>query len=98
MSKFKVGDRVLCIDDVFNARSYKFGTVFPKMLETYTIRNTILEKNKKYGVMLKEIINPLFQYGETLREISFNEDRFVLIEPDVLTNERTEKKVSELEY
>ena len=81
-AKFKLGDKVMCIDDNFEPAARKWIKVYPKFLETYFVKRVILEKNGKYGILLDGIYNPPLEYKGTYREITFDENRFVLIEPD----------------
>lgn len=76
---FKVGQKVVCVNDKFDTANPDFFYVFkelPKFGETYTIR-----ESDSPSVKLEEIVNPQVQFdldGLTIvEEGAFNENRFV---------------------
>lgn len=68
MGNFKIGEKVVCIDDS-NPFGYK-EEIFPKKNEIYTIRCN------KRGIKLLEIINSKKRYIDGFYECTFNENRF----------------------
>lgn len=70
MTNFKVGQKVVCVDDNFQPR-YEWVT-YPTKNEMYTIRNI----SKKGGLRFEEIINPKYDYEEGYHEHGFFYWRF----------------------
>ena len=74
MSNFKVGQKVVCIEDNFryDINERLLGVTFPLKNEIYTIRAI-----KATGALLfKEIVNPEIMYLHGLAELGFKQYRF----------------------
>jgi hypothetical protein len=75
MSKFKIGDRVICINANFGANALAHPQyTFPTSEKTYTVRGLHSEGN---ALLLEEIKNPRINDNAFDNEISFWEWRFV---------------------
>jgi hypothetical protein len=82
--QFNIGDKVICINDLFELDEDDHLFNFPKLMEIYTIRGLYDE-----SVYLEEIINPL--HPEFDLEICFYNWRFVkLLETE---DQQVEKEV-----
>jgi len=75
---FKVGDRVVCINDLFLGRFDIFlGTIkAPVRNKIYTIRSFDVDEEGLIGLRFEEIINPVLQYQDGVGEVSFAQERF----------------------
>lgn len=74
---FKVGDRVICIDDDFTkVKLSPFQINFPKKNKKYTIREIYKSASQPgvVGLLLEEIKNPI--NNSCKQEYGFNIDRF----------------------
>lgn len=89
--KFKIGDRVLCINDDFRnvcPRDYK-RCKFPVQGNEYTVRFALPD-----SIFLNEIINPILKWY--VMEPSFYNHRFIKIRSnEKIETEKTEKKESQ---
>ena len=98
---FIVGQKVVCVNDVFPAWVKKIYTQLPTKNVTYTVRGVGIgrkadaAKTETFLLLLAEISNPpdpTNKYGE---ELGFDADRFAPL--DELTEEQIES-VSEPEF
>lgn len=77
---FKIGQKVVCIDDSFQA-SINVDNVmgifntYPKKDETYTVRG-----HKNGGIYLEEIKNFPALYSDGFGERSFRTDKFIALD------------------
>ncbi len=67
--RFSIGQRVICIDDVFPAQFFEWGSFTPAAGEIYTVRAIHWSQNpgtgrKGLGVHLEEIVNPTMDGAE----------------------------------
>ena len=100
MAVFKVGDRIVCIDDVFD-KTAQFFNIFFKQLpvegKTYTVRET----DGTFYVLLEEIVNPIHpqNISGTIQRIEsgFHVRRFVHLEAQQDSKDFAEDMVSNLE-
>ena len=78
MSKFKIGDKVICINANFGAKGLANPQyTFPKAETNYTVRGLHSEGN---ALLLEEIKNPLINDKPVDNEICFWEWRFIHLE------------------
>lgn len=68
MTKFFIGQKVVCIGEFNVKRKYK--EQFPVKGKTYTVRGFI-EYNGEVGILLEEIVNPSHQYKDGFNEAAF---------------------------
>lgn len=75
---FKIGQKVMCIDDRFNAETRPYMPCWVKKFGIYTIRGIHKDSDiEGYGVYLEEIVNPeQIWANDEPREWSFNSTRF----------------------
>lgn len=73
MTKFYVGQRVVCIGE-FNVKR-KYQEQYPEKGKTYTIRK-IIEYRGQVGLLFEEIVNPSYQYSEGHNEAAFVMENF----------------------
>lgn len=73
-TKFKIGQRVLCIGD-FSCSIRKYKEEYPVKGRTYTIRGFI-EYRGQVGILLEEIVNPEYQYSDGFNEVAFGIHNF----------------------
>jgi hypothetical protein len=71
---FRVGQKVVCVDENWRARPYQWEAL-PKKGEIYTIRQIDCERDG-IGVRLHEIHNKLHEYAEGFGEVRFNSSHF----------------------
>ncbi|MDO8516059.1 MAG: hypothetical protein Q7S28_02295 [bacterium] len=76
----KVGDKVVCVNDLFHSRFTDPFTVgqlnLPKKGQLYTVREAV-EATDGSAILLEEIINSKFIYDiGGLREPAFSTERF----------------------
>lgn len=67
-TKFKKGDRVVCIDDDFDERSIPFFQALPIKNNSYIVRDSFTQEGKKV-ILLEEIqskkyLHPILQYED----------------------------------
>lgn len=92
---FKVGDQVVCINDVFDPRSIELIPNRPKKDNVYTIRDmryyNMLDKTGVLLVEIKNSINVYDRLSKSFQEPTFSLHRFVpidkLVHEDVLEEE-----------
>jgi len=92
---FKVGDQVVCINDVFDPRSIELIPNRPKKDNVYTIRDmryyNMLDKTGVLLVEIKNSINVYDRFSKSFQEPTFSLHRFVpidkLVREDVLEEE-----------
>jgi hypothetical protein len=72
-----VGQRVVCINDVFSPCAYwrRAVSAFPRLRAIYTIRN-IREAHGLIGLCFYEIVSPPAQFSEGFVEPAFNSKNF----------------------
>lgn len=75
----KVGSLVECINDQYFANQ-DICTGFPKKGSIYTIRE-IFASDSDTGVLLDEIVNPLFKFTDGIAEPGFHIRRFRELQP-----------------
>lgn len=86
MNKFKIGDKVVCINDDFNPGTVRNHKQLPVKNKIYTIRECkYLSDINVYRVLLNELINPIeetisFHGLKMWEEYGFNSDRFKLLD------------------
>ena len=102
---FKVGQKVVCVNDVFDPIQQATIPVLPKREKTYTVRDAfqVTRNGTTSGVWalhLKEISNPMLPHPSGLGtfEPSFAADRFAELNDDQQIEEReVEQLLRELE-
>lgn len=93
MRKFWVGQKVICIGEFTVKR--KYPEEYPMVGMTYTIR-AFIEYKGQIGVLLKEIVNPKYQYGEGHNEAAYGIHNFRPAEYQSATSEILERfKITE---
>lgn len=73
MTKYFIGQRVVCIEDFVVKRKYK--EQYPEKGKTYTIRK-IIQYRGQVGILLEEIVNPTYQYGDGHNEAAYEITNF----------------------
>lgn len=73
MTKFFIGQKVVCIEDFVVKRKYR--EQYPEKGKTYTIRK-IIEYRGQVGILLEEIVNPTYQYSEGHNEAAYEITNF----------------------
>ena len=86
ITRFKIGDKVLCIDDNYNygrtksidEHAFSMIKYFPKMLHIYTVLY-----HRPYGnsLLLAELRNPVLvnAEGKSMEEVHWNSWRFIKV-------------------
>lgn len=93
MRKFWVGQKVICIGEFIVKRKYR--EEYPVVGMIYTIRGFI-EYKGQVGILLEEIVNPKYQYGEGHNEAAYGIHNFRPAEYQSATAEILERfKVKE---
>jgi len=85
---FMTGQKVVCINDQFEAWVYKLYAELPKKDNTYTVREVYIGKQDlkdkdggSVGITLKEIKNPIDPTCKSgPQELGFNGERFAPLE------------------
>lgn len=93
--KFKIGDKVLCIDTNFSyGRSnavddHAFGMIrqFPELLKVYTVRSC---PPNRTTILLYEVINPILinEKGDHMEELHWNDWRFIKVKKETLKHKK----------
>lgn len=75
---FKIGQKVVCVDDSVNPETQRYMPLRPKYGEVYTIASIQIEPNiEGYGIRLEELPNPsiIWTDGDE-KEWSFDASKF----------------------
>jgi hypothetical protein len=99
--KFKIGDKVLCIDTNFSygrtkaVDDHAFGMIrqFPELLKVYTVRSC---PPNRTGILLCEVINPILinEKGEHMEELHWNDWRFIKVKKEIIQNSEKASKAN----
>lgn len=75
---FKVGQKVVCVNDIINSETARWTPLRPKMNEVYTVASIHMEDHiGGYGVRLEELRNPSIVWSDgDDAEWSFDHRRF----------------------
>jgi hypothetical protein len=86
ITRFKVGDKVLCIDDNYSygrtksidEHAFSMINYFPRMLEVYTVLQFRTIDN---SLLLAELRNPILvnAAGKSMEEVHWNSWRFIKV-------------------
>lgn len=98
------GQRVVCINDQFEAWAHKLYMELPKKDQTYTVREVYIGKQDlkdkdggSVGIILKEIHNPLDPTCKSgPQELGFNSERFAPLDEIEDSMENVEELVEAL--
>lgn len=85
---FKVGQKVVCVDDAMNPETVDYTPCRPRKGEIYTVRGFLTQPHiEGYGLYLEELLNPSIIWSDQdEKEWPFKPERFrPIIEPEVLT-------------
>lgn len=101
---YQKGQKVICVNDAFEAWAHKLYVRFPVKDVTYTVRDVYIGKENlrdkeggSVGITLNEIMNPLDPTCKTSpQELGFNSERFSPLEEVTQENENVEELVEVL--
>ena len=100
MAIFRVNDKVVCIDDVFD-KTKKFFSIYFKNLPVEGVTYTVRETDGTYYMLLEEIVNP--EHPENIQgkivimESGFHVRRFRHLEVQQASKDFAEEMLSNLE-
>jgi hypothetical protein len=81
---FKIGQKVVCVDDSVNPETVEYTPCRPRKGQIYTVRGFLTQPHiHGYGVYLEELLNPsLLWSDQDEKEWPFRSTRFrSLVEP-----------------
>ena len=101
---FMTGQKVVCVNDQFEAWVHKLYAELPKKNNTYTVREVYIGKQDlkdkdggSVGITLKEIRNPIDPTCKSgPQELGFNSERFAPLEEIDSEMENVEELVEAL--
>lgn len=75
---FRIGQKVVCIDDAINPETATYTPCRPRLGEMYTVRGFLVQDHiEGYGVYLEELLNPSNLWSDQEEcEWPFRPDRF----------------------
>lgn len=75
---FRVGQKVVCIDDTLNPETQPYTPCRPRKGGIYTVRGFLVQDHiEDYGVYLEELLNPSIIWSDQdEKEWPFKPDRF----------------------
>lgn len=75
---FKIGQKVVCIDDAMNPETVDYTPCRPRRGEVYTVRGFLVQDHiEGYGVYLEELLNPSIIWSDQdEKEWPFKPERF----------------------
>lgn len=88
MTKFKIGQKVMCIQ-TFNVKR-RYMEKYPMKSRIYTIRGFV-NHNGQIGILLEEIVNPKYQYVNGYAEAAFAIQNFRSLDYQSATTEIMER-------
>jgi len=83
---FRIGQKVVCIDDSMNPETVDYTPCRPRKGEVYTVRGFLVQDHiEGYGVYLEELLNPSIIWSDQdEKEWPFKPDRFrPVVEPKI---------------
>lgn len=75
---FRIGQKVVCVDDSMNPETVDYTPMRPRKGEIYTVRGFLVQDHiEGYGVYLEELINPSIIWSDQdEKEWPFKPERF----------------------
>lgn len=87
---FRIGQKVICIDDSMNPETVDYTPMRPRKGEIYTIRGFLVQDHiDGYGVYLEELLNPSIIWSDQdEKEWPFKPGRFrPVVDQDIKTEQ-----------